>query len=194
MWLSAGDKHFVYPIKTNYQKASFKAAMKHVKKFDCAIDIGAHVGIFTRYMAERFKEVHAFEPELRNFECLLKNCPLTPEGAKVILWNYGIAEKDMLGYMLNPAPHNSGAWEFRENVFGIARCMKLGTSLRPDFIKIDVQGMEARALTGCKEVLERDKPVLLVECDRGDRASKYLESVGYEIAERTGSNITWTHK
>ena len=195
--------HFVHYSRPCYQKDSFKAAMKHVKKLDCAVDIGAHIGFFSIYMAEKFKEVHAFEPEPDNFECLKLNIPpdifvFSERGirtvTKINLWNHGIAEKDMLGNMFNPAPHNTGAWQFSENSEGTARVMRLGANISPDLIKIDVQGYEKRALLGCKEVIERDNPVILVECRRGGEAAVYLESIGYEQAERTGSNMTWVHK
>ena len=192
-WLPDDDNHFIFTSTPFYQKKSFKDAMKHVKNFDCAIDIGAHVGFFTFYMAEKFLKVHSFEPQPENFACLARNV-FENEIENVVAWEHGIAEKDMLGNMVNPTWYNSGAWEFHENSLGTARVMKLGSEIHPDFIKIDVQGMELRALAGCHDVLTRDKPVLLVECDRGDDVSKYLKSVGYEQAERTGSNITWIHQ
>ena len=191
MWMPDDDEHFFtffasvtdQPI---YQISSFKTAMKYVKNFDCAVDIGAHVGFFSTYMAGKFKTVHAFEPEPLNFECLIENVP-----ENVVCWNHGIAEKDMLGNMVNPCFYNSGAWEFHEDSLGTARMMGLGALVRPDFIKIDVQGMEASALKGCSEVLERDKPVLLVE---GDKVSKHLEMMGYEMADKCGDDRVWVHK
>ena len=199
-WMPSDDSHFFFNGPPFYQKKSFKAAMKYVRKFDCAVDIGAHVGFFTRYMAERFKQVHAFEPEPGNFSCLVKNIPKDILRAdddeirvscQVFFWEHGIAEKDVLGNMVNPTWYNSGAWEFHEDSLGTARAMKLGTSLHPDFIKIDVQGMEKKVLLGCSDVLERDKPVLLVECERDGEVSNHLEAIGYKMAERTGANITW---
>lgn len=189
MWIPDYDEHFLYPDKPIYQKSSFKAAMKHVRKFDCAVDIGAHIGFFSLYMSERFKRVDAFEPHPDNFECLQKNVP-----ENVTCWNHGIAERDMLGNLTTPADYNSGAWEFMEDSFGTTVMMQLGAALAPDFIKIDVQGSEKRALMGCKEVIERDRPVLLVECKRGDAAFNYLKSICYRVAERTGNNMTWVHE
>lgn len=194
MWLPDNDEHFYLGAQDRpiYQKKAFKAAAGFVKNFDSAVDIGAHVGFFTLYMAEKFLNVHAFEPEPENFACLKRNV-LEHEMENVVCWDHGIAERDMLGNMVNPAWHNSGAWEFHENSLGTARVMKLGSNITPDLIKIDVQGMEGRALLGCHDVLMRDKPVLLVECERGDTVSTYLKSIGYNMAERTGSNITWIH-
>jgi FkbM family methyltransferase len=55
--------------------------------------------------------------------------------------------------------------------------------LSPDFIKVDVQGFERRALEGLADTLERSKPVLLIEApdqrlrtwlaERGYRARRY---------------------
>ena len=160
--------------------------MKHVTNFGCAVDIGAHVGFFSGYMAEIFETVHAFEPEPENFACLQKNAP-----PNVTCWNHGIAEKDMLGNMVNPCFYNSGAWEWHGDSLGSARVMPLGAMLTPGFVKIDVQGMELSALKGCKEVLERDKPVLLVE---NFKDGEYLTSMGYKMVERVGHDSIWVHK
>src|SRR5882762_3143975 len=48
-------------------------ALKYVKKFRCAVDGGAHVGIWSMHMAKYFTEVMAFEPALDTFECLVEN-------------------------------------------------------------------------------------------------------------------------
>ena len=39
-----------------------KECLKHITKFDCAIDGGAHTGYVTQWMAARFQETYAFEP------------------------------------------------------------------------------------------------------------------------------------
>jgi hypothetical protein len=43
---------------------------------------------------------------------------------------------------------------------------------------VDVEGHELRALTGMKELLQRDRPTLLVE-GRSDEVAQYLHGLGY---------------
>jgi hypothetical protein len=71
--LPARDTHWDPKTAHLYQQDVWDAAMPYVKKWRVAIDCGAHVGIFTRRMEERFEEVYAFEPQADNFRCLAQN-------------------------------------------------------------------------------------------------------------------------
>ena len=47
--------------------------MPHISKWDVALDVGAHVGIWSTRLAERFKRVIAFEPVPKHIECWKQN-------------------------------------------------------------------------------------------------------------------------
>jgi len=47
-------------------------------------------------------------------------------------------------------------------------------------VKIDAEGHELPVLAGMRELLLRDKPVLVVELSN-DKIQEYLEPIGYEI-------------
>lgn len=58
---------------------------------------------------------------------------------------------------------------------------------RIDLIKLDIQGMEFDALKGAKRILERDKPILLVEIHpspywRPEQLFKLIRRYGYEFS------------
>ena len=53
-----------------------------------------------------------------------------------------------------------------------------------DFIKIDVEGMEAAVIRGAKKTIEKFHPILYVENDRADRSAELiglLQSLGYNL-------------
>ncbi len=52
-------------------------------------------------------------------------------------------------------------------------------------IHIDVEGYEIPALTGAKELIERNKPLIIIEAnkDREDSYRTFMESIGYEYKE-----------
>jgi len=61
-----------------------------------------------------------------------------------------------------------------------------GRQRGPDFLKIDVEGHESAVLAGGREVLERHRPALLIECEARHRPDgdvrpvfEMLESLGY---------------
>ena len=63
---------------------------------------------------------------------------------------------------------------------------------RVGFVKIDAEGHEMHVLSGMRELLERDKPVLVVELSN-DEIQKYLEPIGYKATVLPGSsNLIFT--
>lgn len=140
-------------------------AWPHVRKWDLALDIGAHIGIYSRGMAKRFNRVIAFEPYPPAFDCLVRN--LAPLG------NVQCAEL--------AAGDTFRQCAMMGNKHGIARVMD-GTGaamvaldilcdLAPDFVKIDVDGYEVFVLDGMKETIRKHKPVILIE-DFSDKRNK----------------------
>ena len=58
----------------NWEKIEFTDIMNHhISNWDVALDIGAHVGIWSMRLAEKFKRVHAFEPVPKHIECWKQN-------------------------------------------------------------------------------------------------------------------------
>lgn len=69
------DVHFVEKGSelARYQSRVREEAYKHLQKFRTAVDIGGHIGIFSRDFSTRFDCVHAFEPMPHNFKLLDMN-------------------------------------------------------------------------------------------------------------------------
>lgn len=162
MRLPDSDNHFApYAKQGSYQQPIYLEALKHVRNFACAIDIGAHVGFWTREMAPYFGTVYAFEPVKENFDCLFSN---VAEFANVKPFNKAVGSANGECEMRNPSPGNSGAWEWE---FGTGTHVLALDDLNLSsigLIKIDVQGAEGEVLEGAKETLKRCKPVVVVEC------------------------------
>src|SRR3990167_2653579 len=130
------DQHFKQHDPVTYQREIYDAAMPFVKARRLAIDIGAHVGIFTARMLNDFERVAAFEPQPDNFICLSENCPKASR-YQIALWN-----REFTGKLQNPRKDNSGAWEFMPGSTVKARPLDYYTFSQVDLIKIDVQGAE----------------------------------------------------
>jgi FkbM family methyltransferase len=63
--------------------------------------------------------------------------------------------------------------------------------LQPDFIKIDVQGLEDRVLAGGLETIRTYRPVIMAETIRcGSDAHKLVEPLDYRLTEFDGRNFT----
>jgi FkbM family methyltransferase len=66
---------------------------------------------------------------------------------------------------------------------------------RVDLVKIDIEGMEMEALEGARQLIERNRPLLLIEQIKTirDRLRSWLLERGYEVID-AGINLLAVHK
>lgn len=132
---------------------------------ECVIwDIGANIGYHTCAFASVSKYVYAFEPNHKNFNLLLKN---TSSIKNVIAINVAVGDKNCLVSLSDFDPLVAGNYgNLRVNHEGqVNLCIRLDDFIidKPDFIKIDVEGLEYPVLQGCLKILEQHRPVLYFE-------------------------------
>ena len=204
LWIPDNDPYFEKMFQRTgdkFQANYLEAALSHVKKFDVALDIGAHVGSWTRMMSERFKEVSAFEPVKTNWDCLVKNV----EGYdNVTLYNFACAEKEKnVGFRLGS--QNSGQHHIDERIKdGDINAVAIDTLYLPhiDFMKVDTEGYEHKVLVGAEETIKRCSPVIHIEenglhsrYESGEHpATDYLLSLGYTLVLKNRWDWTFVKK
>ncbi len=176
-----------------YQLPHRLAALKAVENFRVAIDIGAHLGFWSRHLARVFKTVHSFEPS-KSYSALLKlNAP------DVIIHDFALGEKESYGRLYVPNV-NSGAAFIAHNVDGHEKIsIKTLDSLNLDsidFIKLDCEGYEYPAILGANETIIRCRPVICIEQKQGVNGrydhNQYqyktleyiIEKLNYKIVDR----------
>jgi FkbM family methyltransferase len=175
-WLPDYDKHFgTFAGKGGYQLDRQEMCWKYVKKWDVAIDCGAHVGFWTREMLERFKLVHAFEPIKDHRDCLEANT----EGAAIHPFALG-NKAQTVKMILNK--DNTGGSYVSENGEGAFQMVTIDSFGFPtvDFIKMDVEDWESYVIEGAKQTLLRCKPILCVEqghTNHGGRGFKAAQAL-----------------
>ena len=80
IWLPETEEHLIPHIERGpefagagtYQLHKFQAAFPYIKNFRHAVDIGAHVGLWSRILARCFTRLTAFEPIENHRACLSK--------------------------------------------------------------------------------------------------------------------------
>lgn len=172
-------------------------ALEFVTDWSLAVDGGAHVGSWTRAMAKRFDEVHAFEPAPDTFMCLQGNLAGL---LNVRLHNLALGAEEGTAGLADDGRYALG------NTGGRHLCGKGSIQIVPldamdlpslGFLKLDVEGYELFALRGARGLLERHKPVVLIE-DKIRMAHRYglkphaaagfLESLGAREVATLGSD------
>lgn len=166
--------------KGTYQIKKLREALKHVKQFRTAVDIGGHCGLWSMQLVKRFAKLHAFEPVAAHRECFRANLPgLTsievqggPGGIEVAsgpvgpcavkLYNCALGDHED-SIQIKTEPASSG--DSRVNGKGDIPLRTLDSFKleEVDFIKIDTEGYELYAVLGAEETIKRCRPVMIVE-------------------------------
>jgi len=208
IWLPDGEKHFpdwmtkngeVVDGKGTYQIKKLREALKHVKQWRTAIDVGGHVGLWSMHLVRRFANVQAFEPVPEFRECFRKNCPMSDMYRSDVLLPYALGA----GFgrvKMNYDPADSGGTHV--GGAGDVEMVTLDSLfyMDVDFIKIDCEGYELPVVHGAKETIVRCKPTIIVEQKphkleanfgiKGAPAVEYLKTLGYTVArEMSGDYI-----
>jgi FkbM family methyltransferase len=172
-----------------YQGQKQQAAMALCKQFRAAVDVGAHVGLWSFNLAHHFTMVHAFEPVAAHRDCFKRNVLESVATPNVALYPFALGDREGM-VSIRTEPTSSG--DSRVDGPGEIPIRRLDSfNLQDvDLLKIDAEGFELFILHGAEEMLARQKPVVIVEqkpghavkYGLGDRdAVPWLKSLGYRL-------------
>ena len=174
-------------------------------------DIGANIGLYSCYAAKlKNCNVYAFEPSIFNLEILTKNVFLNQLSNKVIIISFPLTDElkesefkmtmtDWGGSMStfgDDYTHDGSKLkkEFNYNTVGMSmdECVDVLKIKQPNYIKIDVDGIEHLILKGGTRTLNKAKSVL-VEVDENfilqvEKTREYLTKAGLKLKEKLQSD------
>jgi len=160
--------------KPTYQYHKYSAALNFCKNFRLAVDVGAHVGLWSRVMALDFAKVKGFEPMAEHAACWRVNMA---HAAHASLTECALGEVEGIVRVQTRTPGSSGD----TGVDPVAERSSLRAAVDEggqeaaifrldkfeledvDFMKIDCEGYEIFVLRGAEETLRRCKPCVIVE-------------------------------
>jgi len=158
-----------------YEKELGDLLKKTVKPGDVFLDLGANIGYFSLLVANNSPSVRviSFEPVASLFQNMNDNISLN-NIKNISTVNAAVGEISGEEELFVSAPDNLGMSSFHqpENYSGNKERVKVvsiddwfKTSRLPkiDLIKLDIEGSELGALKGMKGVLQKEKPILIVE-------------------------------
>lgn len=188
-WLPDEDEHF-YPLLSlgMYQGETFGMAIPHVRRFDVAIDAGAHVGIFSRRFAKFFKRVLAFEPDWSNYQCLAHN---TAQFPNVMPFRSALGSTTAEScVVVVDSLSNSGARSVKVTPDGDVPMMTIDNLHLPvGLIKIDTEGFEREVIEGARETLLNHGPALIIERPPPETI-RFLDTLGYvQVGETSKDKV-----
>lgn len=201
--------------RLTYQYRKYDICVKHLgpDRRRVALDVGAHVGLWSYWMQRDFAKVLAFEPARDHRLCFIKNVDEAP-GYFNNVTMFPVALGATHGWVsLVHRPTASGGSHIYVDGEVEASSPKTTVPMHRlddytipvcDFLKIDIEGFELPMLKGAAGFLLRTKPLIILETiadnsaryglDRFD-AVHYLESLGAHIVVRVGHHdliMDWT--
>ena len=156
------------------------------------LDIGGNIGNHALYFSDLFEQVITFEPNRTTFQLLALNAKLASNITPV---NIGIGDQEITLPAKVDSLNIGGARVSEEDDANIEFSLVAlddylieNPVLSIDFIKMDVEGYELKALKGAAETLKKHQPILALELHvkkNAAEAKQILELLidqGYEYA------------
>jgi FkbM family methyltransferase len=179
-------------------------------------DVGANVGLYSVYAAKaRGAKVYSFEPSVFNLELLARNISINDVGSSITIIPIALSNSsDVQNFKLT-----SVAWGSALSAFGVDfdqngkalhpifdyrlpgvradDVVEMFSLELPEYLKIDVDGIEHLILEGGQEVLKSVQSVL-IEVDenfqqQSSRVTKLLIEAGLSLTKKSKLDVNAQH-
>jgi len=179
----------------------FDLYKKYTNKETIAYDIGAHIGVIALQMKAAGADVYAFEPSPNNFPYLKINC----ERVGIKCFDVALHEKSYQCLTQFKDCRTDYKNEFGQTVDTfqqIKYCVledfiKENNLPLPNFIKLDIEGMESLVLNTFTFLFEKQKPSMYVEihaAPKGNLIQNYADNPHWVWPEDGGFDFNTLKK
>lgn len=151
------------------------------------LDVGAFLGTHTVYFARTLgRVVFSFEPNPIAFRELLENVRLNDIDATVHARRAAVGAGASRARVVPGSAGNAGSTRMELSEDGDIEVVSLDDAIAADtrvaLLKIDVEGFETDVLRGARKLLDRERPLVVVECitpQAFQKVSELLEAADY---------------
>lgn len=194
LWWPVRDYHcynaVIYEVENINHMLSFCKGLRRV-----AVQAGGNCGLFPIELAKHFEKVFTFEPDPENYACLEAN---VKGNERIYPIPSGLGEEKELVELCRDQS-NCGAYYVQGN--GTIQIVELDRYDFSDcnFLQLDIEGYEYRALRGAIETIKRCRPVIVCE-EKGlgdkygverDDITTFLATFHYSVADKIGNDVIY---
>jgi|TARA_B100001142_G_scaffold293460_1_gene313062 FkbM family methyltransferase len=199
----SSDTHFErWILNGEYQKKQRDTLfeyMENKRKIEYIIDVGAHVGLWSRPMIQRpdTKYIWAFEPNSSVRECYVQNMK---DFDNYTIYPFALGSHQTTGF-LNIEKDNSGNTNIDPDKPGNVEIKSIDSMNfeNVDYIKVDAEGFEYQILSGCLETLSKNKPFIHLEMkskrmrNTFDEFNILFNKIGYKEVKRVSAEVLYDY-
>ena len=169
-WVPSGSAETMIWVVAKHESDMYDPPNISIHPGDIVLDCGAHVGVFAREaLAAGADLVVAIEPAPRTLIALKRNLADEIAAGRVIVYEKGVWDKEEMMAFYSDADsalsrvmhaheeHNLGTQVPLTTIDKIVEELQLE---RVDFVKMDIEGAERKALVGARNTLAKLKPRL----------------------------------
>lgn len=168
---------YVNYFPSNYEADNFRFLKQHVKEGDTVFDIGAHIGLFSTIAAQLTGtngKVLSFEPSNETFKLLLETIRINGNSKNIFPRQAAVGDRSgKVTFFVSPIRgDNSNSLVSYKNdrelipvetdLVCVDDIVSSDRTLRPVFMKIDVEGAELDALRGASETIRTIRPHIIL--------------------------------
>jgi len=175
-----------------------RACQSVVKQGDTVLDVGANIGVYTRFCSEFVGptgRVISLEPVPETFSYLKRNVRAL-KLKNVECLNVAASDHDSDSERMSIPDYSTGGlnlYEAKLSAEGniVVKTAKLDTlfpNLNPAFIKCDVEGHEVACIHGALNLIRRCRPIWMVEVSKAE-TFELFRSLKYEASYYDGSEL-----
>tara|TARA_R100000152_G_C6719135_1_gene145417 strand:+ start:155 stop:865 length:711 start_codon:yes stop_codon:yes gene_type:complete len=161
----------------------FGSLLPHIPEGGVVYDIGAYIGTFSIPMSLEGFNVHAFEGFPFNAKRATKNCEAYPS---ITVHDVAVSNKSYsVTTKFNDCTDQGEREEAPIQYVKLDDYMKEHSLPNPDFVKLDIEGMETVALFGMENLIKNVKPVWQL-CYHAGHPEKHDHYPGFVKTEDGG--------
>lgn len=156
----------VYVTNGNVDWGSEGLLYKLIRGKGAFLDIGANIGYYSVYMCERAERVFAFEPDPRALAVIERNAARYPN---IFVVRKAVSDTIGVSRFVTEGSTELSHLSKESNAAGVdvdtttVDSFAEENHLTIDAMKIDAEGMDVRVISGAKNVMRRDRCIILTE-------------------------------
>ncbi len=181
----------VFQTQKPYEHELLSYILTLIPPHSTLLDIGMNIANHSLFLAANGFKVHAFEANTKMSAIAKESIRLNGFEDRVRVYEFGVSDKNEKAYFAKEIPLNFGGMALSladENCgcnLDLIECKSIDSlGLEDDIalIKIDIEGMEAKALRGMEKLIAKNRPVICAEANYVDdflRLDRILNSFNY---------------